>query len=270
MNFLVKTGMNEDFLLDLGFHDKHRSHYRAFFEKQLAKVSINSVRRHLDIQGAFSESCELIFFEGDLENLTNLQIRTHGGANQIDNFKLLLFSKKGRIRINVGSSNTKVFIGPNTACHVTLELFRSPTIFIGDGTTVGNARIIAGNSDVIIGSDCLLSDEIILQSTHQHPIIDLSNSCIKNADRTFIHLEDHVWVGRRALILPNVTIAKGSILGAGSVLTKDIEPFCAAAGVPAKVISRSTSWARNFGHLSGEEKILFADNNIKNMNDLFN
>lgn len=49
-------------------------------------------------------------------------------------------------------------------------------------------------------------------------------------------LEDDVWIGYRAIILPGVTIHKGAVVGAGAVVTKDVEPFAVVGGVPAKVI----------------------------------
>ena len=46
----------------------------------------------------------------------------------------------------------------------------------------------------------------------------------------------NVWIGANAIVLPGVTIGKGSVIGAGIVVTKDIPPYSVAVGVPAKVI----------------------------------
>lgn len=51
-----------------------------------------------------------------------------------------------------------------------------------------------------------------------------------------ITIEDDVWVAGRVNIIAGVTIGKGSVIGAGSVVTKDIPPYSVAVGVPAKVI----------------------------------
>ena len=48
-------------------------------------------------------------------------------------------------------------------------------------------------------------------------------------------IEDDVWIGRRAIIMGGVTIGKGAVIGAGSVVTKDVPPYCVAAGNPAIV-----------------------------------
>ena len=51
-----------------------------------------------------------------------------------------------------------------------------------------------------------------------------------------IVIEDYVWIGGRANIMAGVTIGKGSVIGAGAVVTRDIPPYSVAVGVPAKVI----------------------------------
>lgn len=51
-----------------------------------------------------------------------------------------------------------------------------------------------------------------------------------------VRIEDEVWLGAGAIVLPGVVIGRGAIVGAGAVITGDVPPFCIAAGVPAKVI----------------------------------
>jgi maltose O-acetyltransferase len=47
---------------------------------------------------------------------------------------------------------------------------------------------------------------------------------------------DRVWIGYRAIILPGVTIGDGAVVGAGAIVTKDVEPFCIVAGNPARKV----------------------------------
>lgn len=51
-------------------------------------------------------------------------------------------------------------------------------------------------------------------------------------------IEDNVWIGDKATILPNVRIGFGSIIAANSVVTRDIPPFSIVAGAPARVVKR--------------------------------
>ena len=58
----------------------------------------------------------------------------------------------------------------------------------------------------------------------------------KNGDDMPIIIEDDVWIGANAIILSGVTIGEGAIIGAGSVVTKNVEPYTIFAGNPAKKI----------------------------------
>lgn len=54
--------------------------------------------------------------------------------------------------------------------------------------------------------------------------------------RKKVIIEEYCWIGRDVLILPGVTVGKGSVIAAGSVVTKDVEPYCIVGGNPAKII----------------------------------
>lgn len=49
-------------------------------------------------------------------------------------------------------------------------------------------------------------------------------------------IKDRVWIGMRVIILPGVTIGEGAVIGAGSIVTKDVKPYDIVAGNPARVI----------------------------------
>lgn len=66
--------------------------------------------------------------------------------------------------------------------------------------------------------------------THQHALPGLSEPAQP------VTLEDGVWVGARVIILPGVTIGQGAIIGAGSVVTRDVPARTIAAGNPARII----------------------------------
>ena len=51
-----------------------------------------------------------------------------------------------------------------------------------------------------------------------------------------VEIEDYVFIGPRAIILPGVTVKKGAVVGAGAVVTKDVEEFKIVGGVPARII----------------------------------
>jgi acetyltransferase-like isoleucine patch superfamily enzyme len=57
-----------------------------------------------------------------------------------------------------------------------------------------------------------------------------------DTSKASIAIEDDVWIGANAVILPGVTIGRGAVIGAGSVVTKDVAPYTICAGNPARVM----------------------------------
>ena len=55
-------------------------------------------------------------------------------------------------------------------------------------------------------------------------------------------IEDDVWIGTRVTILKGVTVGKGAIIGACSVVTKDVPPHSIVVGNPAKVVKENVTW----------------------------
>ena len=64
---------------------------------------------------------------------------------------------------------------------------------------------------------------------------------VGNRESYDFEIGDNVWLGDNVLVLPGVHIGKGCIIGASSVVTKDIPPYCVVAGIPAKVVKMISS-----------------------------
>lgn len=107
----------------------------------------------------------------------------------------------------------------------------APNIEVGECTGLGNLYIIAFEK-VKIGSHCSFSfNNMILTSSHDYQ--DFSTVVAKP-----VVIGDSVWVTSNVTILPGVTIGSNTIIGAGSVVTKDIPSGVFAAGNPCKVIKK--------------------------------
>lgn len=109
-------------------------------------------------------------------------------------------------------------------------------IIIGDDTFIGHEAMIIGSTNTVvsIGSYCDISSRVtIVTGTHE---IDLKGLHIagKGIGKNVI-IEDGVWVGINATILPGVTVGKKSIVAAGAVVTEDVPPFTLVAGNPAQL-----------------------------------
>ncbi len=103
---------------------------------------------------------------------------------------------------------------------------------IGDRTFINYGADIAATKLVKIGSDCLIGTHTIIMDNDFHGV----NDRLSVPEAKPVIIGNNVWIGSRAIILPGVTIGEGSIVGAGSVVTKSIPPYSIAVGNPAKVI----------------------------------
>jgi acetyltransferase-like isoleucine patch superfamily enzyme len=112
---------------------------------------------------------------------------------------------------------------------VRLECWEEATIRIGNGTYLNrNTEIVAAQS-VTIGRDCKIARDVIIMDTDQHA---LSDGQLRVAP---VVIEDRVWVGARAIILKGVRVGHDAVIGAGSVVTRDVPASAIVAGVPARV-----------------------------------
>lgn len=115
---------------------------------------------------------------------------------------------------------------------------KDPLLEIGDNTYIGecnNIRVAGGF--IRIGNNCLISQQnTFVTSNHLINKCQLIKDQEWSKDDNFIILEDDVWVGANSVILPGVTIHKGAVIAAGSVVTKEVPPYAIVAGIPAKII----------------------------------
>lgn len=119
-------------------------------------------------------------------------------------------------------------------------------VFIGDRTIIGMGNTVIG--PLRIGNDVMFAQNIVVSGmNHGYEDINVPPSKQKDICKQII-IEDEVWIGANSVVTAGVTIGKHSIIGAGSVVTKDIPSFCIAVGNPAKVIkkynSQTNTWER--------------------------
>lgn len=131
--------------------------------------------------------------------------------------KILKPDSRNKFQNNIYISNGKnIEIG--ACCQI------NESVFI-QGAIIGNFVMIAPHVAILSSSHKTESCKVpmILQgaTTNNLPIID-----------------DDVWIGRNALIMPGVHIGKGSIVGAGAIVTKNVPPYTVVGGIPAKEIKK--------------------------------
>lgn len=108
---------------------------------------------------------------------------------------------------------------------------------IGDDVHLGR-RNYFGGGPITIGDHVMLAGEIVIETTN-HEWRDM-NALLDSqpVSRLPVVVEDDVWVGNRVVINPGVRIGRGSVIGAGAVVTQNVPPNSLMAGGPARMISR--------------------------------
>ncbi len=149
------------------------------------------------------------------------------------------------------TKTAKVILGDNVTLNSKnkgyhVNMFRSvkiladrPNAFIsiGENTRI-HGTCIHAHKKITIGKRCLIAAncQIIDSSGHDLSFENVENRIKTSGIAKSITIQDDVWLGMNCIILPGVTIGKGSIVAAGSVVAKSIPEMCIVGGNPARII----------------------------------
>lgn len=143
-----------------------------------------------------------------------------------------------------GSMGDNVHVDIDFHCEYGINIHCGNDVIINMNCTfVDNNRIDIGNN-VLIASDVK-----IYTATHTTDVVGRTNSqenkkisgCFCRTFSRPVRVEDNVWIGGGAILLPGVVIGRNSVIGAGSVVTRSIPENCVAVGNPCRVIKHITN-----------------------------
>ena len=128
--------------------------------------------------------------------------------------------------------------------HLTFDpdgLYTFHTIQVGDDVYIGpRACLQASRSGIVIGNKVMLGPNVTVRGgDHNTSVVGKFMSDVKTKrpeDDQPVTIDDDVWIGTGATILKGVRVGRGSIVGAGAVVTKDVPAYAIVAGVPARVL----------------------------------
>lgn len=179
-----------------------------------------------------------------------------GAKTILNNQDRIILKSNARLRIALNNSGiihkndiTFLNIRKNGLLKISgfVSIGRGTRIFVGrkgvleieDGSHITGPSMIIAEKSVYIGRNCAIAWDVQILDTDYHDI--LVDGKLSNPPESII-IEDHVWIGSRATILKGVRIGTGAVIGASSVVTKDVEPNTLVAGNPARIIKRNISW----------------------------
>lgn len=142
-------------------------------------------------------------------------------------------------RIEIGRNWSDIYLEKgvsldNGVVFVTGGRPRKGKVTIRGGTYVNRYTVFDGHESIEVGRRCMIGPHCyITDGDHsKEPGIPVQAQPMRTAP---VVLEDEVWVGSHAIILPGVRIGRGAVIGAGSVVSRDIPSNAIAYGVPARV-----------------------------------
>ena len=195
-----------------------------FFYKQnlFKKILQNPYSKKIGFLGNTYISRQVIL-KGNLSNI-------HIGNNlTIDNY----------VTLDCDKDNSFIKIGNNTVIkQFAIISTHGGHIEIGENCSINPFCVLYGLGGLTIGNYVRIATHtVIVPANH---IFDDPNIPItmQGLSKKGVTIEDDVWIGAGVRILDGVTVGKGSVIGAGTVLTKSVSPFSVVVGVPGKVIKK--------------------------------
>jgi len=119
-------------------------------------------------------------------------------------------------------------------------------ISIGKNVIIGEYTTIQAQSNVTIEDDVLLASKIqIITNAHMYDDIDIPIKYQRNQSKPVL-IKKGAWIGINCTILSGVTIGKNSVVGAGSIVNRDVPDYCVVAGIPARTIKKFNKRTNNW------------------------
>jgi acetyltransferase-like isoleucine patch superfamily enzyme len=142
-------------------------------------------------------------------------------------------------RLWANGKEASITIGENTTIYpYALLKCNRGKIVLGQGCSVNDYSILYGYGGITIGDDVhIAAHTVIVASEHDYRLLGRENFSEDMRGKGIV-IEDNVWIGANAVVLDGVTIGKGSVIGAGAVVSRDIPADSIAVGVPARVIKK--------------------------------
>lgn len=120
------------------------------------------------------------------------------------------------------------------------DRFDTPEIVMGNNVSIGDNSHITAINSIHIGNNVLTGKRVLItdnaHGASDKDLLDIAPNQRPLSSKGPVVVEDNVWIGEKASVMPGVRIGKGAIIGANAVVTKDIPPYAVAVGNPARVI----------------------------------
>lgn len=125
-------------------------------------------------------------------------------------------------------------IGKGSTIHMYTRFYNPTNIIIGKDSIIGESAVLDGRDVLYIGNHVDIASQVMIYNS-QHNIESADFAAPEEVINKPVIIEDYVFIGPRAIILPGVRIGKGAVVAAGAVVTKSVADYNIVGGIPAKV-----------------------------------
>lgn len=165
-----------------------------------------------------------------------LRVFMRNGWLNLQGFSLLVLTLSGYIpahgiRRFIYRRIYHIHLGQGSILHWQTRFFGPTGVKIGEFCNIGNGAFLDGRRGLTIGNNVATGSEIMvytLQHNIDSPTFDVAGGPVV--------IDDYVYIGPRAIILPNVHIGCGAVIAAGAIVTQDVAAYSVVGGVPARFI----------------------------------
>lgn len=149
----------------------------------------------------------------------------------------LPISRRSRLAKKLRVFWAQKIISCGKAVNIERNAYFTPGVTLGENSGIGVDCEVYG--PVSIGNNVMMGPEVVIYTSgHRFDRTDIPMMEQGSSQVEPVTIGDDVWIGRRAMIMPGVTIGNGCVIGAGAVVTRDIPPYTVAGGVPARVLRK--------------------------------
>ena len=142
--------------------------------------------------------------------------------------------------------NTDIFVHPED------PKSRECVIEIGNNVHIGINNIIGARKKIVLEENVLLGPHVMIgDHSHRYENIEIPIKLQEATKGGPVRIERDSWIGANVFILPNVTIGRHSVVGANSVVNRNIPPYSVAVGAPARVIKQYDFGLKQWVKLNG-------------------
>jgi acetyltransferase-like isoleucine patch superfamily enzyme len=191
-------------------------------------LAIGHLRR---LQFEFDERLAVAFFRFPLLRARCAQVGRRLQMELVPDFN-------GPVKVYLGDdarlSGKVVFSGA--------RIFPDPEVRIGDRTFIGHGSQFTVAKSIVVGNDVLIAGGCWIMDYSAHPLDPeqrIAGVQVAAEEVRPVRIGDKAWLGKDVLVLPGVTIGEGAVVGAATVVTKDVPPGGICVGNPGRVLARN-------------------------------